>query len=161
MKVISVDELIAHQGEADICINSFDAVPLSVINDIKEHIEKLKESYISTVDGMGACIKDSDVVDIYDSCLEIIDKLISSDDKTDTDCTCTDLVDRGAVKEIIDHAAAAFVEVFDRWTLNEVYRLLTNLPSIQPNCISREKAIKCVSFWLHYSEQKQAQSIPL
>ena len=68
MQVISVDELLKYQGE-NVIVDSFEAVPMSVIEDIKDEIKEMRSK------------KNCSCSD----CLDIIDKHISGDMRGDTE----------------------------------------------------------------------------
>ena len=72
MQVISVDELVKYQGE-NVIVDSFDAVPMSVIEDIKAEIMKyVEDEYINENEAQGMMF-----------CCDIIDKHTKGD--TDAD----------------------------------------------------------------------------
>ena len=70
MQVISVDELVKYQGE-NVIVNSFEAVPISVIEDIKAEIEQRIEMFVSA--------EDFDNAVTVRSILNIIDKHTSGE----------------------------------------------------------------------------------
>ena len=73
MKVFSADELErqAKEGKNNITVNSFEAVPMSVIEDIKAEIE---EQVLESLSDGG---DDWFTAEKVNECLEIIDKHIS------------------------------------------------------------------------------------
>ena len=54
MQVISVDELVKYQGE-NVIVDSFEAVPMSVIDEIKADIELARYGLVN--DGLDVALK--------------------------------------------------------------------------------------------------------